>query len=100
MPSEPVSSDQNAFDHVTLSAGEKSVTLPVERGTLGNPCIDIARLPKETGCFTYDAGFTATGIVASGAHDSASRRNLHRTLAIYSMSVALAGDLLMLVWKD
>lgn len=49
---------------------------------------------------TADAGFTATGIVASGAHDSASRRNLHRTLAISSMSVALAGDLLMLVWKD
>lgn len=49
---------------------------------------------------TADAGFTATGIVASGAHDSASRRNLHRTLAISSMSVAVAGDLLMLVWKD
>ncbi|HZV24403.1 MAG TPA: citrate/2-methylcitrate synthase, partial [Luteimonas sp.] len=65
MPSEPVSSDQNAFDHVTLSAGEKSVTLPVERGTLGNPCIDIARLPKETGCFTYDAGFTATAACRS-----------------------------------
>nr|WP_257644290.1 citrate synthase [Luteimonas salinisoli] len=43
-----------------MGAGDKSVTLPVQTGTLGNPCIDIARLPKETGCFTYDAGFTAT----------------------------------------
>ncbi|MCD9033332.1 citrate synthase [Luteimonas sp. Y-2-2-4F] len=47
-------------DQVTLSAGDKSVTLPVLTGTLGNPCIDIAKLPKETGCFTYDSGFTAT----------------------------------------
>lgn len=49
---------------------------------------------------TADAGFTATGIVASGAHDSASRRSLHQKLAISSMGVAIAGDLLMLVWKD
>ncbi|WP_058833978.1 citrate synthase [Luteimonas abyssi] len=48
------------FDQVTLSAGDKSVTLPVLTGTLGNPCIDISKLPKETGCFTYDSGFTAT----------------------------------------
>ncbi|MDH5822901.1 citrate synthase [Luteimonas sp. RD2P54] len=48
------------LDQVTLGAGDKSVTLPVHTGTLGNPCIDISRLPKETGCFTYDAGFTAT----------------------------------------
>jgi len=65
VPSEPVSSEANAFDQVTVTAGEKSVTLPVERGTLGNPCIDIARLPKETGCFTYDAGFTATAACRS-----------------------------------
>jgi citrate synthase len=47
-------------NQVTLAAGEKSVTLPVLTGTLGNPCIDIGKLPKETGCFTYDNGFTAT----------------------------------------
>ncbi|MDO5505587.1 MAG: citrate synthase [Pseudoxanthomonas suwonensis] len=50
-------SDSNS---VTLSAGETSVSLPVIRPTVGNDCIDIARLPKETGCFTYDNGFTAT----------------------------------------
>ncbi|WP_024889239.1 citrate synthase [Luteimonas huabeiensis] len=50
----------STLDQVTLSAGDKSVTLPVLTGTLGNPCIDIAKLPKETGCFTYDSGFTAT----------------------------------------
>ncbi|MCF7223334.1 citrate synthase [Marilutibacter chinensis] len=45
---------------VTLAAGDKNVVLPVQYPTLGAPCIDVARLPKETGCFTYDPGFTAT----------------------------------------
>ncbi len=26
----------------------------------GNDCIDISKLTKETGLFTYDSGFTAT----------------------------------------
>src|SRR5690606_15655280 len=42
------------------SAAGKNVELPVQTGTLGAPCVDIARLPKETGLFTYDSGFTAT----------------------------------------
>ncbi|GAA5006311.1 citrate synthase [Pseudoluteimonas lycopersici] len=50
---------------VTLAAGDKSVVLPVIRPTLGNDCIDIAKLPKETGCFTYDNGFTATAACRS-----------------------------------
>ncbi|MBJ6980313.1 MULTISPECIES: citrate synthase [unclassified Luteimonas] len=37
-----------------------SVELPVLKPTLGNECIDIAKLPKATGRFTYDSGFTAT----------------------------------------
>nr|WP_220479118.1 citrate synthase [Lysobacter spongiae] len=48
------------MSEVTLAAGDKNVVLPVQHPTLGAPCIDIARLPKETGCFTYDPGFTAT----------------------------------------
>jgi len=54
-------SESNAkLDQVTLDAAGKTVTLPVLHGTLGNPCVDISKLPKETGCFTYDSGFTAT----------------------------------------
>ncbi len=54
-------SESNAkLNQVTLDAAGKTVTLPVLHGTLGNPCIDISKLPKETGCFTYDSGFTAT----------------------------------------
>ncbi len=48
------------LDQVTLNAGEKSVSLPVLKPTLGNDCIDISKLTKETGLFTYDSGFTAT----------------------------------------
>ncbi|WP_448479326.1 citrate synthase [Pseudoxanthomonas mexicana] len=48
------------LDQVTLNAGDKSVVLPVLKPTLGNDCIDISRLPRETGLFTYDSGFTAT----------------------------------------
>jgi citrate synthase len=52
--------ETSAIDQVTLSAGGASVALPVLEPTLGNDCIDIARLPKETGLFTYDSGFAAT----------------------------------------
>ena len=53
-------SKKSGFDQVSLTAGDKTVTLPVHHPVLGQPCIDIAKLPKETGAFTYDNGFTAT----------------------------------------
>ena len=45
---------------VILNAGDKSIELPVHAGTLGPPCIDIGKLYKETGSFTYDPGFMST----------------------------------------
>ncbi len=39
----------------------KQVTLPVLKGTTGPDVIDIRKLYAETGCFTYDPGFTSTG---------------------------------------
>ncbi|TWT20251.1 citrate synthase [Luteimonas marina] len=47
-------------DQVVLNAGGKSVDLPVLKPTLGNDCVDISKLTRETGLFTYDSGFTAT----------------------------------------
>ncbi|MEN1929112.1 citrate synthase [Luteimonas sp. MJ250] len=44
----------------TVQVDGTSVELPVIKPTLGNECIDIAKLPKATGRFTYDSGFTAT----------------------------------------
>ncbi len=45
---------------VILNAGDKAVDLPVLSGTLGPSCIDIGKLYKETGSFTYDPGFMST----------------------------------------
>jgi citrate synthase len=45
---------------LTDSSSNTSATLPLLRGSLGAPCVDIARLPKETGYFTFDPGFVAT----------------------------------------
>ena len=53
------------LDQVTLTAGDKAVELPVHHPTLGPSCIDIGKLPRETGCFTYDNGFTATAACKS-----------------------------------
>ncbi|MEO8366061.1 MAG: citrate synthase [Pseudoxanthomonas sp.] len=53
------------LDQVTLTAGDKSVAMPVLKPTLGNDCVDISRLTKETGLFTYDPGFTATAACKS-----------------------------------
>lgn len=53
-------SKKAGLDQVTLTAGDKNVVLPVQHPVLGASCVDIAKLPKETGMFTYDPGFTAT----------------------------------------
>ncbi|MDQ3618166.1 MAG: citrate synthase [Pseudomonadota bacterium] len=57
---QPSSPAPSTLTQVTLTAGDTHVVLPVQHPTVGAPCIDIGKLPKETGCFTYDPGFTAT----------------------------------------
>ncbi|MCH7864549.1 MAG: citrate (Si)-synthase [Proteobacteria bacterium] len=39
----------------------KSYDFPILKGTLGPDVIDVRKLYSETGCFTYDPGFTSTG---------------------------------------
>lgn len=41
--------------------GSKSLELPVKKGTLGPDVLDIGKLYREQGVFTYDPGFVATG---------------------------------------
>ena len=43
-----------------LTIGDKSIDLPVQKGTLGPDVIDIRKLYAETDAFTYDPGFTST----------------------------------------
>jgi citrate synthase len=53
--------------HVILTDefSEKSVELPVVRGTEGEPTLDIKAVPKELGYFTYDPGYAATASCTS-----------------------------------
>ena len=54
-------------NNVTLtdSANNVSLDLPVVSGTLGDPTLDIGKLHKETGYFTYDPGFVSTASTKS-----------------------------------
>lgn len=51
---------QKTFTLTNDETGE-STKLPVLEGTCGPPVLDIRKLYAETGCFTFDPSFTATG---------------------------------------
>ncbi len=44
----------------SVSIGGMSYKLPLRKGTLGPPVVDITALYQDTGSFTYDPGFTST----------------------------------------
>ncbi len=48
-----------------LAIGGKSVELDVRSGSVGPDVIDIAKVYRDTGCFTYDPGFTSTANCSS-----------------------------------
>ena len=50
---------------LTDSESNKSTTMPLVSGTLGEPAIDIGKLHKEQGYFTFDPGFMSTASVRS-----------------------------------
>ena len=50
---------------LTDTAAGKSAAFPVVTGTLGDPAIDIGKLNRETGFFTYDPGFMSTAATRS-----------------------------------
>ena len=45
----------------TFSIDGKQIEFPVYSGTLGPDVVDISKFYGETGCFTYDPGYTSTG---------------------------------------
>jgi len=49
---------------LTLGSNQQTV-LPVRSGTIGPDVIDVGRLYRDTGCFTYDPGFTSTANCSS-----------------------------------
>src|SRR5215207_11442133 len=58
----PAKADEIAAE---LTLEGKSTKLAVRSGTLGPDVMDIGKLYKDTGCFTYDPGFTSTANCAS-----------------------------------
>lgn len=45
---------------LTDSENDKSITMPVLAGSIGPTAVDIGKLHKDTGMFTYDPGFMST----------------------------------------
>lgn len=55
----------NPTENAKLSLNGTSAEMPVRSGTHGPDVIDIGRLYRDTGCFTYDPGFTSTANCSS-----------------------------------
>ena len=53
-------SNERSYTLTDNQSGE-SWELPVMHGSLGPDVIDVRKLYAQTGCFTYDPGFTSTG---------------------------------------
>ncbi len=47
-------------NQASLTAGGKTIEMPVNSGTIGPDVVDIRKLYAQTGMFTYDPGFTST----------------------------------------
>ncbi|MEM9029992.1 MAG: citrate synthase, partial [Pseudomonadota bacterium] len=48
-----------------LSLRDQELDMPLRSGTIGPDVIDVSRIYRETGCFTYDPGFTSTANCSS-----------------------------------
>ena len=60
-PPTPGTSD----DVATLTYQGRPTDFPLRHGTIGPSVMDIGKLYKDTGCFSYDPGFTSTANCAS-----------------------------------
>ena len=58
MPKPPFASKPAGLAKLTV--GNKTIDLPVARGTVGPDVVDVRKLYAEGNVFTYDPGFTAT----------------------------------------
>jgi citrate synthase len=73
---------------ITDNTSGKSVTLPVNTGSIGPDVIDVRRLYAKTGMFTFDPGYGATGSCVSGLTyiDGDEGILLHRGYAIEDLA--------------
>ena len=56
-------SEEKMAQNFTLTDNRTGQTfdLPILKGTVGPDVIDVRKLYSDTGCFTFDPGFTSTG---------------------------------------
>jgi citrate synthase len=59
------SKKSDASRAATLLINNKQTQMPVRSGTIGPDVVDVGRLYRDTGCFTYDPGFTSTANCSS-----------------------------------
>jgi citrate synthase len=50
----------DASKTANLTLNGKQTMMPVRSGSIGPDVVDVGRLYRDTGCFTYDPGFTST----------------------------------------
>ncbi len=50
----------------TLTYGDRTASLPVLGGSLGNECVDVRKLQSQLGIFTFDPSYGATASCESG----------------------------------
>jgi citrate synthase len=62
---DPASGKGDAAKSATMSLAGKQTQMPVRSGSIGPDVIDVGRLYRDTGCFTYDPGFTSTANCSS-----------------------------------
>jgi citrate synthase len=60
----PAKSDASKTATLTLGSNQQTM-MPVRSGSIGPDVIDVGRLYRDTGCFTYDPGFTSTANCSS-----------------------------------
>ncbi len=56
---------QEAVPTATITLDGKQTELPIRSGSVGPDVIDVNKLYRDTGCFTYDPGFTSTANCSS-----------------------------------
>jgi citrate synthase len=60
MNAQDTASKGDANKNANLTVNGKQTMMPVRSGSIGPDVVDVGRLYRDTGCFTYDPGFTST----------------------------------------
>jgi citrate synthase len=61
----PVQAPKSDAKTATLTVNGKQSPMPTRSGSIGPDVIDVTRVYRDTGCFTYDPGFTSTANCSS-----------------------------------